>query len=167
MLTGPIRTFSSSTFAECGGGLILWGMDDVSPKLVVRVSYIMAVLDAAMLALLTLVMGGFDSVLYWVSGARGAKCRHHSTADVQVVVNLIVSILYLVAGILELMAMASEGTNPWSWTRNRNGGVFDESDVPVTESLVLRILLLVLMTACCAGIQILVDRQRQRELGVP
>ncbi|MBL9175374.1 MAG: hypothetical protein JNL10_17670 [Verrucomicrobiales bacterium] len=161
-----IRTFFLIYFAlNVGGGLILWGMDDVSPKLVVRVTYIMAVLDAAMLALLTMVMGGFDSVLYWVFlglVVRNAAIIPH--ADVQVMVNLIVSALYLVAGVLELMAMASakeliRGTGRGTVT----GGVFDESDVPVTESLVLRLLLMVLMTACCAGIQILVDRQRQRE----
>ncbi|MBX3730985.1 MAG: hypothetical protein KF791_00160 [Verrucomicrobiae bacterium] len=161
-----IRTFFLLYFAlNVGAGLILWGMDEVSPRLVVRVTYIMAVLDAAMLSLLVVVMGGFDSALYWVFlglVVRNAAIIPH--ADVQVAVNLIVSALYLVAGLLELMATESakeliRGTGRGTVT----GGIFDESDLPVTESLVLRLLLLVLMTACCAGIQVLVDRQRQRE----
>ena len=161
-----IRTFYLMYFAlNVGGGIILWGMDDVSPKLVVRVAYVGAVLDAAMLALLAMVMGGFDSALYWVFLGlivRNAAIIPH--ADVQVVVNLIVTGLYLVAGGLDVMAMSSAKEIIRGTGRGGvSGGVFDEADQPVTESLVLRILLLVLMTACCAGIQILVDRQRQRE----
>lgn len=161
-----IRTFFLLYFAlNVGAGLILWGMDDVSAKLVVRVTYIMAVLDAAMLALLTMVIGGFDSALYWVFLGlviRNAAIIPH--ADVQVAVNLIVSGLYLVAGGLDVMAMTSAKEIIRGTGRGGvSGGVFDEVDLPVTESLMLRILLLVLMTACCAGIQILVDRQRERE----
>lgn len=161
-----IRTFFLMYFAlNVGGGLILWGMDDVSPKLVVRVAYIAAVLDAAMLGLMTMVMGGFDSALYWVFLGliiRNAAIIPH--ADVQVTVNLIVTGIYLLAGGLEVMTLSSakeiiRGTGRGTVT----GGVFDELDEPLTESLVLRMLLLFLMIACCAGIQILVDRQRQRE----
>ena len=162
-----IRTFFLMYFAlNVGAGLILWGMDEVSARLVVRVTYIMAVLDAAMLGLLTMVMGGFDSILYWIFLAlivRNAAIIPH--ADVQVSVNLIVTALYLISGVLDLAATTSmkeiiRGTGRGTVS----GGIFDESDAPVTESLIMRILLLVLMTACCAGIQILVDRQRQREL---
>lgn len=62
-----LRTFFLMYFARTSGrGSSCGEWDEVSARLVVRVTYIMAVLDAAMLGLLTMVMGEFDSILYWI-----------------------------------------------------------------------------------------------------
>lgn len=164
---GYIRMFFLFYFAlNVGSGLILWGMDEVSARLVVPVTCIMTILDGAMLGLLTLVTGGFDSILYWAFlGLLVRNAAVIPSADVQITVNFLVSLCYLLAGILDIWVAGTELELIRTTGRGTvSGGFFDENQVPITESLILRMLLMLLLTACCAGIQILVDRQRQREL---
>ncbi|MCW5558131.1 MAG: hypothetical protein KIT22_09920 [Verrucomicrobiae bacterium] len=165
-VAASIRTFFLIYFAlSVGAGLILWGMDDVSPRLVIRVVYVMAVLDTAMLGLLAVVLDGFNSQIYWVFLGlivRNAAIIPH--ADVQVVVNLLVCLLYVLSGVFDRLILRTakeliEGTGRGTVS----GGIFDENDFVSMESLTLRLLLMFLMIACCAGIQVLVDRQRERE----
>jgi signal transduction histidine kinase len=163
---GYIRMFFLFYFAlNVGSGLILWGMDEVSARLVVPVTCIMTILDGAMLGLLTLVTGGFDSILYWAFlGLLVRNAAVIPSADVQITVNFLVSLCYLLAGILDIWVAGTELELIRTTGRGTvSGGFFDESQVPIAESLILRMLLMLLLTACCAGIQILVDRQRQRE----
>jgi signal transduction histidine kinase len=148
-----------------GTGIMVWGMDEISPRLLERVVYSMAILDGAVLAALTLVTGGFDSALYYVFLGlivRNAAIIPH--ADVQIVVNLLVSVCYVVAGVLDV---ALERTELQVVRSIGRGGLGDEwRDVPEVvsaEPLLLRVLLLLLMTVCCYGIQVLVDRQRLKE----
>jgi signal transduction histidine kinase len=140
-------------------------MDEVSARLVVPVTCIMTILDGAMLGLLTLVTGGFDSILYWAFlGLLVRNAAVIPSADVQITVNFLVSLCYLLAGILDIWVAGTELELIRTTGRGTvSGGFFDENQVPITESLILRMLLMLLLTACCAGIQILVDRQRQRE----
>lgn len=164
---GYIRMFFLLYFAlNVGSGLILWGIDEVSVRLVVPVTCIMTILDGAMLGLLTLVTGGFDSILYWAF--LGLVVRNAAvipSADVQVTVNILVSLCYLLAGILDFWVSRTEMELIRTTGRGTvSGGFFDETAAPGTESLIVRMLLLLLLTACCAGIQVLVDRQRQREI---
>ncbi|HAB19985.1 MAG TPA: ATP-binding protein [Verrucomicrobiota bacterium] len=163
---GYVRAFFLGYFAlNVGAGLLLWGMDQVSVRVVVPVTCIMTILDGAMLGLLTLLTGGFDSLLYWVFLGllvRNAAVIPH--ADVQITVNLLVSLCYMLAGILNIWLAGTEMELIRTTGRGTvTGGAFDELAPPSTESLLLRMLLLILLTACCAGIQILVDRQRQQE----
>lgn len=163
---GYIRMFFLFYFAlNVGSGLILWGMDEVSARLVVPVTCIMTILDGAMLGLLTLVTGGFDSILYWAFlGLLVRNAAVIPSADVQITVNFLVSLCYLLAGILDIWVAGTELELIRTTGRGTvSGGFFDESQVPIAESLILRMLLMLLLTACCAGIQILVDRQRQQE----
>jgi signal transduction histidine kinase len=162
-----IRMFFLFYFAlNVGSGLILWGMDEVSARLVVPVTCVMTILDGAMLGLLTLVTGGFDSILYWAFlGLLVRNAAVIPSADVQITVNLLVSMCYLLAGVLDIWVAGTELELIRTTGRGTvSGGFFDDRQVPNTESLILRMLLMLLLTACCAGIQILVDRQRQREL---
>ena len=164
---GYIRMFFLLYFAlNVGSGLILWGMEEVSVRLVVPVTCIMTILDGAMLGLLTLVTGGFDSILYWAF--LGLVVRNAAvipSADVQVTVNILVSLCYLLAGLLDFWVSRTEVELIRTTGRGTvSGGFFDEAAAPGTESLIVRMLLLLLLTACCAGIQVLVDRQRQREI---
>lgn len=149
-----------------GTGIMLWGMDEIAPRLLERTVYSMAILDGAVLAALTLVTGGFDSALYYVFPGliiRNAAIIPH--ADVQIVVNLTVSACYVVAGVLDVALEQTEQQVVLSVGR---GGLGDEwagvSTQVSTEPLVLRVLLLLLLTACCYGVQVLVDRQRLKDL---
>jgi len=164
---GYVRTFFLLYFAlSVGAGLIHWEMEEVSTRLLIPVTSAMAILDGAMLSLLTLVTGGFDSILYWAF--LGLVVRNAAvipSADVQITINLVVSLGYLLAGVLDHWVAGTELELIRTTGRGTvSGGFFDEGGMPITESLILRMLLLLLLTICCAGIQILSDRQRQREL---
>ncbi len=161
-----LRNFFLAYFAlNVGTGIMLWGMDDISPRLLERVVYSTAILDGAVVAALTLVTGGFDSILYYAFFGliiRNAAIIAH--ADVQIVVNLTVSGCYVVAGWLDVALEQMELEVVRTVGRGDLGGEW--ADVPSqlhAEPLVLRVLILLLLTACCYGIQMLVDRQRQKE----
>jgi signal transduction histidine kinase len=158
-----VRTFFLIyTALSVGAGIFLWGMSDVSPRFLERVVYSMAILDGALLAMLTFVTGGFESILYWLF--LGLIIRNSAIiphADVQIAVSLIVTACYVVAGGLDIALIAAEQEITGTIGR---GGVGDLSPEPSAEPLVLRVLLLLLMMACCYGIQVLFDRQRRAEI---
>ena len=148
-----------------GAGIMLWGMDEISPRLLERVVYSAAILDGVVLAALTLVTGGFASALYYVFLGlivRNAAIIPH--ADVQIVVNLLITVSYVIAGVLDVGFERTELQVVSSIGRGGLGDAWREvrPEVPA-EPLLLRVLLLLLMTACCYGIQMLADRQRQKE----
>ncbi len=157
-----VRTMFLGYFVlNVGLGFLLWGADDISPRLLARAVYSMAILDGVGLAALTLITGGFDSILYWVF--LGLIIRNAAViplADVQIVVNLLVSVFYLIAGTLDLSLSVLEIDLVATTGRGRLELVTDGPSGPV-EPLLLRLLLMVLMTACCYGIQVLVDRHRR------
>lgn len=162
-----LRNFFLIYFAlSVGGGLIIWGMKDVSPRLLSRVVYTTAILDAAMLGGITLASGGFDSLLFWIFlGLIVRNAAVIAYSDVQITVNLLVSVIYVVAGILDVALERAELAGV------RSVGlaelVKEPDELPpnlIAEGLLMRVLLLVLMTACSYGVQVLLDRQRQKEL---
>lgn len=159
-----VRTMFLGYFVlNVGLGFLLWGDDDVSPRVLARAVYSMAILDGVGLSALTLITGGFDSILYWVF--LGLIIRNAAViplADVQIVVNLLVSVFYLIAGTLDLSLSVIEIDLVATTGRGRLELVADSPSGPV-EPLLLRVLLMVLMTACCYGIQVLVDRHRREE----
>ncbi|HTH47203.1 MAG TPA: histidine kinase dimerization/phospho-acceptor domain-containing protein, partial [Candidatus Limnocylindria bacterium] len=149
-----------------GTAIMLWGMDEISPRLLERAVYSMAILDGAVLAALTLVTGGFDSALYYVFLAlimRNAAIIPH--ADVQIVVNLTVSFCYVIAGVLDVPLEKLEMEVIRTVGRGGLGEGWSEVPAQISaEPLVLRVLLLLLMTLCCYGFQVLIDRQREKEI---
>jgi signal transduction histidine kinase len=149
-----------------GTGIMLWGMDEISPRLLERAVYSMAILDGAVLAALTLVTGGFDSALYYAFVGliiRNAAIIPH--ADVQIVVNLTVSVCYVIAGLLDVALEKMEQQVVRTVGRGGLGEGWSEVPTQISaESLLLRVLLLLLMTLCCYGIQMLIDRQREKEV---
>lgn len=149
------------TAASIGAGIFFWGMSEVSPRIVERAVYVMAILDAALLALLTLNTGGFDSTLYWLFLGliiRNATVIAHS--EVQILVNLLVTACYVCAGVLDI----SFTTTDVEVTSSIGRGTIDITASGPGEQLALRIVLLIVTTAWCVGIQKLVDRQRRAEL---
>lgn len=147
--------------ASIGAGIFFWGMNDVPPRVVERAVYVMALLDAALLALLTFNTGGFDSALYWIFLGlivRNAAVIPH--AEVQIAVNLLVTGCYVVAGTLDITFTQTD----FEVTSSIGKGTTDLSISGPGEQLALRIALLVVTTAWCVGVQKLVDRQRRAEL---
>ncbi len=149
-----------------GGGLIVWGMDEISPKLLSRVVYTAAILDAAMLGGITLASGGFDSLLFWVFlGLIVRNAAVIAYSDVQITVNLLVSVIYVMAGTLDIALERAEIAGVRSVGLGELNREVEELPPNVmVEALLLRVLLLVLMTACSYGVQVLLDRQRQKEM---
>ncbi len=161
-----LRSFFLIYFAlNVGASILLWGMDEVSTRILQRVVYSLAILDAVALAALTLVTGGFDSILYWLFLGliiRNAAVIPH--ADVQISVNLLGCSFYLLAGALERVLNRTD----LELIEGIGRGAVVESSMEAggrepVESLILRMLLLLLMTACCYGIQVLIDRGRREE----
>jgi signal transduction histidine kinase len=162
-----LRNFYLIYFAlSVGAGLIVWGMAEISPVLLSRVIYSMAILDAALVGGITLITGGFDSLLFWVF--LGLIIRNAASiprADVQITVNLLVAVIYVVAGVLDVvMDQIERGLVRGVGLSELANEPESQSPNLVAEGLLLRVLLLVLMTACCYGIQMLLDRQRLKEI---
>lgn len=152
------------TAVTVGYGIVLWGMDELTTRFLERVVYIVAILDLAFLAAVTLFCGGFDSILYWIF--LGLVVRNAAVIpnpEVQVLVNLTGCACYVLSGVLDLALTRIENVVLESYSGKAAAeGAADVVTEPL-ESLVLRVLLLLLMTAVCLGLQVLLDRQRQRD----
>jgi signal transduction histidine kinase len=173
MLAGPradlwfyIRNFTLIYASlNLGSGILLWGMKDISTALLSRVVYGMAILDAAFICSLTLLSGGFDSILYWV--LPGMIVRNAAVipfAEVQILVNVLCSVFYIIAGVLNnsLERMENELVLSMNTHSTRQEGLGDWASEPV-ESVVLRVLLLLLLTILGYGLQVLWDRKWLQE----
>jgi len=163
-----LRSFYLIYFCvNVGGGIVIWGMDELSPRLVERVVYILALLDGVFLSALTALTGGYTSILYWLFP--GLIIRNAAViprADVQIVVNICVTGFYAVAGLLyPVLSRAEEELIESTGRGTLMSGAEDPSREPL-ESLVLRVLLLLLLAGCCYALQVLLDRRRREEAEV-
>lgn len=119
-------------------------------------------LDGLFLASLTLVTGGYDSFLYWLFPAlvvRSAVSVPRATS--QLMLNLTLSSCYVLAGAIDIRVMnyLAQYMNPEGLRNLGFGGPLEDP----TEPLVLRLALLMLLTLCSYGVQVLLERQRQAE----
>ena len=156
-----LRTFFVLYFClNVGGGIVIWGMDEVPARVVERVVYSLALLDSIFLSALTVVTGGFGSILYWLYP--GLILRNAAViprADVQIAINLAVPGMYMLAGFLHRLLEATD--RELTETTGRGSmGVGEEAGHEPVESLITRVLLLVLLTSCCYALQALLDRKR-------
>ncbi len=145
------RFFLIYAVFNIGAAFLLVGMEQFPFVLVRWVVFAINLLDTVLLASLTLVTGGFDSILFWVF--LGLIVRNTASIPVaapQIVLNLLACFFYLFAGVLDLAVLEMEVIKPEGETLE-----------PATEPLVLRLTLLLLMTACCYGLQVLFDRERR------
>jgi signal transduction histidine kinase len=161
-----LRTFTLLiTCCSIGAAIVLWGMDEVSTVVLERVVHVMAILDLAFLGSLTLYSGGYSSILYWVFlGLILRNAAVISRPSVQMLVNLTAVATYVLAGRLDrsfdlLERSVMESYSPREVSED---GGYEPPSEPI-ESLVTRILLLVLMAAVATSLRILFDRQRHRE----
>lgn len=144
-----------------GGGAVVLGMDQVELVVVQRVVFAMALVDGIFLASLTIVSGGFGSLVYWIFlGLIVRNAVVIPEAVPQVVTNLLTCFWYLLAGLFEVSVGEAEADLVNSISQF---GVTDVLVDDVTEPFLLRLMLLLLMTACCYGVQVLFDKQRMVE----
>ena len=135
---------------------VLFAMRHVPAALVEWSVFAIGLVDAIFLSSLTLVTGGYESFLYWlflVLIIRAAVSVPRNTA--QIVLSLTTCGCYLLSSVVVI----SVAENLDEHTR----GLLElpsPTDDQV-EPLLLRVLLLVLMSACCYGVQVLLERQRQ------
>ncbi len=127
-------------------GVLLWRMNYLPFKFVREAILVTSVVDSLFWGALVMVTGGFDSVLYW--GFLGLIVRNAVSipvASTQIVLNLLASACFVAAGLTEVAITKAE----------------PEMSEASAEPYVLREVVLLLMTACCYGVQVLLDRQRQ------
>ncbi|HTY08873.1 MAG TPA: ATP-binding protein [Candidatus Acidoferrum sp.] len=136
-------------------GAMLLLMDRVPLSLLSWSVFIMSLADGIFLSALTVVTGGYDSPLYWLFLAlivRGAVSVPRAIS--QIMLNCTLIACYVLAGLILIrVADLLEGSDKEILFGNT-------ADNPA-EPLVLRLVLLILMTVCCYGVQVLLDRQRR------
>lgn len=124
--------------------------------------FALGLLDALLLASLTMVTSGFDSILYWMFLA----LIIHNAISIplttpQIVLNLLVCFFYVLAGAFDVAISGQEMFVAYdSATRNALG--YDNPE-NLAEPFLLRIIVLVLLALCCYGVQSLFEKQRRAE----
>ncbi|MBM3845924.1 MAG: hypothetical protein FJ405_06530 [Verrucomicrobia bacterium] len=118
--------------------------------------------DSVFVACLTYLTEGFSSLLYWLfAGLILRTSISLPLARPQLLLNFLTILLYTSAGLLDLTlnppALADAGSSIESSLLLRGSGHSP------AESFVLRIVLLCVLTACCYGLQALLEKQRQTE----
>jgi len=129
-------------------GVMLIRMEEFSTRVLREVVFSICLFDALLLAMMTELTGGFESFLFWMFlGLQIRNAISMPIASTQIVANLSVSVIYLCAGAFDIVVARSEED-----LGNIKG-----------EPVMLRALLLMLMTACGYGLQVLIDKQRRME----
>lgn len=147
---------------NAGVATLLLGMHHFTLATIEKVVFAICWVDALFFAALTLITDGFDSFLYWIFlGLIVRNTVSVPSTTRQIFLNLSVSGFYLAAGIIDYFLQE------WQYW------LYDEKDRfslelepalgPLNEAFLLRLCLLVLMTICCYGVQVLLEKQRRAE----
>ncbi len=173
------------------GAIIFFNWRRLPPELFQWLAFTMGLLDGLFVTGLVIVTGGFDSIVFWIlPGLIVLNALSIPLAMPQMVLNGILSLLYLAAvvslpylGQNDTAIIVVPGRNPvgfretnqftrekreteipprsqnavWKTNSNDTGSA---EEVP-TELLLLRLSLLWLLTVCCYGAQVLLERQRR------
>ena len=130
------------------GGIMLAGIRQLPLRFTQLVVLIIAILDALLLASITLTTGGFNSPLYWVFVLLIVRNSISiPSAYPQIAANILVVLCYFLAGFGDMSIQKTELT---------------ELETTM-EPFFLRIVVLGLMLLCSYGVQALFDRQRRAE----
>lgn len=137
-----------------GGALLLMG-NRLPATLTRGTILLLSPLDAIFLAGLTLITGGYDSILYWAFVVLVLKNTYADPlSPTQLIMNCFTAGCYLLAGISDYV-LARNVDEP---TRLILGP--DPVDSP-GEVLFVRTVLLLLVAVCGFGVQLLLERQRR------
>ena len=145
------RFFVLYLIINLAAAIMLIGMEQLPLRFVQLVVFTIALIDGLLLGALTMFCGGFDSLLFWVF--LGLIVRNSISvpeAPLQIILNLMMSACYVLAGLLAAAIDQFIEIKP------------DEVDL-TGEPLIVRLALLVLMTVCCYGVQVLLDKQRRAD----
>src|SRR5947209_2333310 len=127
--------------------------------LVQRIIFSASFVDGLFLSALTLVTGGFDSVLYWLFlGLVVRNAVSLPRAMPQIILNFSASFCYLLAGVLDVII--TNAMVDFEDSGRKFSTLPAWSDNP-TEPFLLRMIVIWLMTVCCYGVQVLFEKQRQ------
>jgi signal transduction histidine kinase len=159
------------------------------PGLFQWLAFTLGLLDGLFMVGMTIVTGGFDSITFWVfPGLIVLNALSIPLAVPQIVLNLLLSVFYLgavwltpfldrdetaIAVVPGHSVMVGHGTNQLAhpvgeflakpskaaWPTNVEND--SSPDEVLLEPLFLRVSVLWLLTACCYGAQVLLERQRQ------
>jgi signal transduction histidine kinase len=143
------------------GGILLAGMDELPFAWTRETVLVLCLVDALFVGALAAVTGGYDSFLFWIFLAlivRNALSLPH--AGRQIVLNLFTTVCYVAAGLTEdlMVRMEFEMLDPKTLQ-----ALFPAGQENPAEPVLLRVFLLLLMTACCYGVEVLFDKQRRVE----
>jgi signal transduction histidine kinase len=165
------------------GALFFYFWRRLPPGLFQWLAFTMGLLDGLFITGLTIVTGGFDSNVFWVFPCLIVlNALSIPLAVPQIMLNLLLSLFYLSGGLL--IPQIGEGTampapppglhatnqvshgagetapKPRRLNRSDDAGA-DNSPVEMsTEPYLLRVSVLWLLTLCCYGAQVLIERQR-------
>ena len=171
------------------GALLFISWRRLPPGLFQWLAFTLGLLDGLFLAGMTVVTGGFDSIVFWVFPALIVlNALSIPLAMPQIVLNLLLSLFFFGAGLLTtelggdqtaMIAVPGPSKAAAGRATNQNPRVTGEipvkphkisaaeySDIPgtseegLTEPFLLRVSVLWLLTICCYGAQVLLERQR-------
>jgi len=136
---------------------VLFQMWRLRPAAVELAVFLNSLVDGIFLGVLTLVTGGYGSILYWLFlGLIARTAVSVPRATSQLVLNLTLSACYILAGVFD--SLIADKLDP---AERAQLDIFTGGNP--AEPLLLRLTLLLLMTVGCYGIQVLLERQRQVE----
>jgi signal transduction histidine kinase len=134
--------------------VVLLYMRRLPLALVQWVVFCIGLVDGIFLSTLALATGGYNSIVYWlflVLIVRSAVSVPRGTS--QVALNLTLCACFMLAGFIDVFVAESVGSDARTNLRLQD-------DYPA-EPIVLRMSLLLFMTVCCYGVQVLLERQRR------
>jgi signal transduction histidine kinase len=147
---------------NAGVATLLLGMHHFSLPALQRLVFVSCLTDAVFFAALTLITDGFESFLYWVFLALIMRNTVSiPSAPWQFFLNLGVSASYLLAGMVDYLL--KERQYSLLSERDRLSFALEPATSPLNEPFLLRLSLLVLMTVCCYGVQVLMEKQRRAD----
>ncbi len=149
--------------------------------------FVLGLLDGLFMSGLVFITGGFDSMAFWIfPGMIVLNALSIPLTAPQLVLNLLLSIFYLGAGVIEagipvplLVDVPAAAFKPLNHRTNilappTNNNVLSrtnrwKAELPYstameerpTEPILLRLFLLWLLSSCCYGMQVLAERQRR------
>jgi signal transduction histidine kinase len=141
---------------------ILFGMRHFSLAAIQRLVFANCLVDAIFFSALTAITDGFESFLYWVFLALIVRNTVSIPSALrQIILNIGVSFSFLLAGVLD-HAIEEWQYNHFSEALRTDLGLVPPTS-PFNEPFLLRLSLLLLMSLCCYGVQVLMEKQRRAE----
>jgi len=130
-------------------------------QLVQWIIFTVSFVDGLFLASLTLVTGGFDSILYWLFlGLIVRNAVSNPLAVPQIILNLSVSFCFVLAGVANVV-ITNEDLAAMDESARRAVELAAQENP--AEPFFLRLIVLLFLTACCYGVQVLFEKQRLAE----